>query len=144
MGGPVPAFHAFSIGGIRIRIDQSWFIAFFLFSWTLSAGYFPFQIPDYPAYTYWLAGSISTLAFFGCVLLHELSHCVVALRMGIPVRQITLFIFGGVSEMEQMQPAGARPEFLTTIAWPLASMGLGALFFLLAVLAIGAVGPRVV
>ena len=82
----MPAFNAFSIRGIRVRIDQSWFIAFLLFSWTLSAGYFPFQVPDYPTYTYWLAGSISSLAFFGCVLLHELSHCVIARRVGIPVR----------------------------------------------------------
>jgi len=140
----VPAFNAFSVGGIRVRIDQSWFIAFILFSWTLSAGYFPFQVPDYPKYTYWLAGSLSALAFFGCVLLHELSHCVVARRLGIPVRRITLFIFGGVSEMEQMQPAGARPEFLTTIAGPLASMVLGALFLSLAVLATGVVSRIVV
>ena len=140
----MPAFNAFSLGGIRVRIDQSWFIAFILFSWTLSAGYFPFQVPDYPKYTYWLAGSLSALAFFGCVLLHELTHCIVARRLGIPVRRITLFIFGGVSEMEQMQPAGARPEFLTTIAGPLASMGLGALFLSLAVLATGVVSRIVV
>jgi Zn-dependent protease/predicted transcriptional regulator len=134
MEGPVSAFNAFSIGGIRVRIDQSWFIAFLLFSWTLSAGYFPLQVPDYPTYTYWLAGSLSALAFFGCVLLHELSHCVIARRLGIPVRQITLFIFGGVSEMAQMQSSGPAAEFLTTIAGPLASMGLGALSMALAVL----------
>jgi len=128
----VSAFNAFSVGGIRVRIDQSWFIAFVLFSCTLSAGYFPSQVPDYPRYTYWLAGSLSALAFFGCVLLHELSHCLVARRLGIPVRRITLFIFGGVSEMEQMQSAGPKAEFLTTIAGPLASMGLGAVFLTLA------------
>ena len=131
------AFKAFSIGGIRVRIDQSWFIAFLLFTWTLSAGYFPFQVPDYPTYTYWLAGSLSSLAFFGCVLLHELSHCVVARRLGITVRQITLFIFGGVSEMEQMQSSGPGAEFYTTIAGPLASMALGAFFITLAVLVRG-------
>jgi Zn-dependent protease/predicted transcriptional regulator len=128
----VSAFSAFSIGGIRVRIDQSWFIAFLLFAWTLSAGYFPFQAPDYPSYTYWLAGSLSSLAFFGCVLLHELSHCVVARRLGIPVRQITLFIFGGVSEMAQIQSSSPGAEFYTTIAGPLASMVLGALFLFLA------------
>src|SRR5438309_3042715 len=138
--GQVSAFNAFSVGGIRVRIDQSWFIAFVLFSWTLSAGYFPSQVPDYPRYTYWLAGSLSALAFFGCVLLHELSHCLVARRLGIPFRRITLFIFGGVSEMEQMQSAGPKAEFLTTIAGPLASMGLGALFLTLTVLATGIAG----
>ena len=99
----LPAINAFSIGGIRIRIDQSWFIAFLLFAWTLSSGYFPLQIPDYPAFSYWFAGTVSSLALFACVLLHELSHCLVARRLGTPVRQITLFIFGGVSEMAQNQ-----------------------------------------
>jgi Zn-dependent protease/predicted transcriptional regulator len=142
-GRLVPAFNAFSIGGIRVRIDQSWFIAFILFSWTLSAGYFPFQVPDYSTYTYWFAGSISSLGFFGCVLLHELSHCVVARRAGIPVRQITLFIFGGVSEMAEMQSRGPRAEFMTTIAGPLASLVLGVLAMLFAALLRG-IADRIV
>src|SRR5437762_11638769 len=100
-GGPVAAIDAFSIRGIRIRIDQSWFIAFFLFAWTLSFGYFPMQVPDYPAFTYWIAGTVSSLGLFACVLVHELSHCFVARRLGVAVRQITLFIFGGVSELAQ-------------------------------------------
>ena len=137
------AFNAFSIRGIRIRIDQSWFIAFLLFTWTVSAGYFPFQTPDYPTYTYWLAGSISSLAFFGCVLLHELSHCVIARRLGIPVRQITLFIFGGVSEMAEVQSRGPGAEFFTTVAGPLSSMALGVLFLMCAVLLRG-VADRII
>jgi Zn-dependent protease/predicted transcriptional regulator len=140
----VSAFNAFSIGGIRVRIDQSWFIAFLLFTWTLSAGYFPPQAPDYPAYIYWFAGSLSSLAFFACVLLHELSHCLVARRMGIPVRQITLFIFGGVSEMAQMQSSGPAAEFLTTIAGPLSSMALGAVFMGAAILLNGVAGRIVI
>jgi Zn-dependent protease/predicted transcriptional regulator len=127
-GGFVRAINAFSIGGIRIRIDQSWFIAFLLFAWTLSSGYFPLQIPDYPAFSYWFAGTVSSLALFACVLLHELSHCLVARRLGTPVRQITLFIFGGVSEMAQNQSNSPMTEFLTTIAGPLSSLVLGLLF----------------
>ena len=80
----------------------------------------------------WLFGTLSSLGLFGCVLLHELSHCVVARRLGIPVRQITLFIFGGVSEMAQTQSANPNTEFRTTIAGPLASMGLGAFFLMMA------------
>jgi len=121
----VPAINAFSIGGIRIRIDQSWFIAFFLFAWTLSSGYFPLQVPDYSTFSYWVAGSLSSLGLFACVLLHELSHCLVARRLGIPVRQITLFIFGGVSEMAQSHSSTPMAEFLTTIAGPLSSLLLG-------------------
>jgi Zn-dependent protease/predicted transcriptional regulator len=135
----VPAINAFSIGGIRIRIDQSWFIAFFLFAWTLSFGYFPMQVPDYPAFSYWFAGTVSSLALFACVLLHELSHCVVARRLGTQVRQITLFIFGGVSEMAQSQSSSPMAEFLTTIAGPLSSLGLGLAFAAIAVVLRGSI-----
>jgi Zn-dependent protease len=104
-----------------------------LFAWTLSSGYFPLQVPDYPAYSYWLAGTLSSLGLFACVLLHELSHCLVARQLGIPVRQITLFIFGGVSEMSQTSSTPTT-EFLTTIAGPLSSLGLGIVFFVLTAL----------
>src|SRR5438093_7201195 len=124
----VSAVNAFSIAGIRIRIDHSWFIAFFLFAWTLSFGYFTLQAPDYPSFTYWSAGTISALGLFACVLLHELSHCFVARQLGVEVRQITLFIFGGVSEMAQASSSTPSAEFRTTIAGPLASLGLGLLF----------------
>jgi Zn-dependent protease len=138
--GYVSAINAFSIGGIRIRIDHSWFIAFLLFAWTLSSGYFPLQVPDYPASYYWLAGTLSSLGLFACVLLHELSHCLVARQLGIPVRQITLFIFGGVSEMSQTHSSTPTAEFLTTIAGPLSSLALGVVFFLLAALVRDSVG----
>ena len=125
------AINAFSLGGIRIRIDQTWFIAFLLFGWTLSTGYFPLQVPDHSAFAYWLAGTLSSLGLFACVLVHELSHCVVARRFGVEVRQITLFIFGGVSEMSQ-STSSPKVEFLTTIAGPLSSFGLGLVFMAMA------------
>jgi Zn-dependent protease/CBS domain-containing protein len=133
-GGLVSAINAFSVAGIRIRIDQSWFIAFFLFAWTLASGYYPLQIPDYPAFTYWIAGTLSSLGLFTCVLLHELSHCFVAQRLGVRVRQITLFIFGGVSEMAQSNSSTPKAEFLTTIAGPLSSLGLALVFLTMAYL----------
>jgi len=128
----VAAINAFSLGGIRIRIDQTWFIAFLLFGWTLSTGYFPLQVPDHSAFAYWLAGTLSSLGLFACVLVHELSHCVVARRFGVEVRQITLFIFGGVSEMSQ-STSTPKVEFLTAIAGPLSSFGLGLVFMAMAV-----------
>ena len=137
-------FNAFSIRGIRVRIDQSWFIAFLLFAWTLSIGYFPLQVPDYSAFTYWVFGSLSSLGLFGCVLLHELSHCVVAQRLGVPVRRITLFIFGGVSEMDQTHSSSPAVEFKTSIAGPVASFVLSGLFMTIAVLTNGHVERIVV
>jgi len=130
----VASFDAFTIRGIRIRIDQSWFIAFLLFAWTLSVGYFPFQAPNYSPFTYWVFGTLSSLGLFGCVLLHELSHCIVAQRLGVPVRRITLFIFGGVSEMDQTHSSSPQAEFKTSIAGPLASFALGAVFLTIAVI----------
>jgi Zn-dependent protease/CBS domain-containing protein len=102
------------------------------------------QVPDYPKFTYWLAGTLSSLGLFACVLLHELSHCVVAQRLGVRVRQITLFIFGGVSEMDQNHSSTPRAEFLTTIAGPLSSMALGIVFTILALLLKGSVDRIVV
>ena len=128
------AINAFSVDGIRIRIDQSWFVAFLLFAWTLASGYYPLQIPDYPRFTYWIAGTVSSLGLFACVLIHELSHCFVARRLGVGVRQITLFIFGGVSEMDQATSSSPRTEFLTTIAGPLSSLGLALIFVAVAYL----------
>jgi len=124
----VSAIKAFSLWGIRVRIDQSWLIAFVLFAWTLSTGYFPLQAPDYSQLIYWMFGTVSALALFGSVLAHELSHCIVARHLGIPVRRITLFVFGGVSEMGQTHSSSPGAEFRTTIAGPLASIGMGALF----------------
>ena len=138
-GGSVAAFNAFSIKGIRVRIDQSWFIAFFLFAWTLSAGYYPLQSPDYSPFTYWIVGTVSSFALFACVLLHELSHCVVARGLGIRVRQITLFIFGGVSEMDQTYSSSPGAEFRTTIAGPLASLVLGTTFMAIALFLKGSI-----
>jgi Zn-dependent protease len=136
-GGFVSAITAFSVSGIRVNIDRTWFVAFFLFAWMLSAGYFPTQVPDYRPFTYWFFGTLSSLLLFSSVLIHELSHCVVARRLGIPVRQITLFIFGGVSEMAQTQSTSPATEFKITIAGPASSVGLGVIFWALAYFADG-------
>jgi len=129
-----------SIAGIRIRIDQSWFLAFLLFAWTLSVGYFPFQAPNYRPAAYWIFGTISALGLFASVLIHELSHCIVARRLGVQVRQITLFIFGGVSEMTQSQSNSPGAEFQITIAGPLSSIGLAVVFALLSYIVRNAAG----
>lgn len=138
-GGSVAAFSAFSVRGIRVRIDQSWFIAFLLFAWTLSIGYYPLQAPDYSPFTYWAVGSLSSLLLFICVFLHELSHCIVARGLGIPVRQITLFIFGGVSEMDHTDSSSPSTEFRITIAGPLSSFVIGMIFMTTTMLVKGSV-----
>ena len=121
------------IGGIEIGLDWSWFVVFVLVTWTLSAHLFPMEYRWSPG-VYWLTGLLTSLLFFASVLAHELGHSVVALRTGLPVRSITLFLFGGVAQIAR-EPSRPSQEFLIAIAGPLVSVALGALFGLLALAA---------
>ena len=120
----------FRIAGIRISLDFSWFIIFFLLLWSLSSGYFPRIFPHQPARTYWLAGLLATLLFFASVLIHELSHSLVAIRLGIKIPSITLFIFGGVSQMAGEAP-DPKTELKVAIAGPASSFVLALIFLAL-------------
>ncbi len=124
--------------GIPIYLHFSWLIIFGLIVWTLSTGYFPAQYPDLPASSYWAKGLVASLLFFVSILLHELGHAVVALRHGLRTRSITLFIFGGVAQLEK-DPKDGRAEFWTAAAGPLVSLALAGLFYACATLAL--VGP---
>lgn len=115
------------IFGIPVGLHVSWFLIFGLVTWSLAAGYFPAEYPALPAATYWLLGALTSVLFFGSVLLHELGHSVVALRNGIAVRGITLFIFGGVAQIDR-EPDTAGAEFRIAVAGPATSLALAALF----------------
>ena len=104
--------------GIPIKIDMSWFIVFALIAWTLAFGYFPYKYPHLTAFQGWTMGITGALMLFVSVLIHELCHCYVARRNGIPIRGVTLFIFGGVSEMVE-EPPSPGAEFLMAGAGPL-------------------------
>jgi Zn-dependent protease len=115
------------IWGIPIGLHASWFVIFFLVTWSLAAGYFPAEYPNLPRATYWVLGAITSLLFFGSVLLHELGHTWVAVRNGIPVRAITLFLFGGIAQLGR-EPQTPGVEFRVAIAGPLTSFGLAVVF----------------
>lgn len=115
------------IFGIPIQLDYSWFLIFALITWTLAIGYFPAEF-RWPTWEYWIVGLVTSLFFFGSVLLHELGHSVIALHYGIPVRGINLFIFGGVSQIEE-EPPSAGIEFVLAIVGPLVSFALAGIFF---------------
>jgi Zn-dependent protease/CBS domain-containing protein len=116
------------IMGIPIQLDYSWFLIFILITWTLAVGYFPAEFRGWPTYEYWAVGLVTSVLFFGSVLLHELGHSVIAMHYGIPVSGINLFIFGGVSQIEK-EPPSAGVEFLMAIVGPLVSFALAGVFF---------------
>jgi Zn-dependent protease/CBS domain-containing protein len=127
------------IFGIDLVIDASWIIIALLITTSLFAE-FSSQDPNQSGRVVGLAAVLGALLFFGSVLVHELSHSVVALRRGIPVRRIRLFIFGGVSEIEQ-EAASPQDEFAITIVGPLSSLLLAAGFWGLDQLFSSAGGP---
>ncbi|HEX2923205.1 MAG TPA: site-2 protease family protein [Chloroflexota bacterium] len=122
-----PTLSAGRLFGVRINLSPSWFLIFALVTWTLSAGYFPAQYPWWPIQMHWVLGVFGSLAFFGSVVAHELAHAVVALRFGIPVARITLFLFGGLAQITR-EAATPKAEAAIAIAGPAASMLLAVIF----------------
>ena len=116
------------IAGIEIGIHYTWLLAFILIAWSLAQGFFPQVYPGWSLTTYWITGIVAALLLFVSVLLHELAHSLVAQARGLPVRSITLFIFGGVSNLEE---EAERPavEFSMTIVGPLTSLVLAGIFW---------------
>jgi CBS domain-containing protein len=84
---------------IPIGLDYSWFLIFVLLTWTTAVGYYPAEFKGWPAAQYWIVGAATTIMLFVSVLLHELGHSAVAMHYKIPVRSITLLIFGGISQI---------------------------------------------
>jgi Zn-dependent protease/CBS domain-containing protein len=122
----------FRLLGIPINIDASWLVILALLTWTLSS-LFRQVVEGLPEWTYWVMALVSALAFFGCILLHELGHSVAAKAMGIPIRGITLFMFGGVAELEE-EPRSAIGEFIMAIAGPAVSAVLFVIFLFVSML----------
>lgn len=126
---PVPAgtVRLFRLLGFDILIHWSWLLIFALLTWSLASGYLPSVYPAWTRGEYWLTGAITSLLFFASVLAHELSHSVIARRRGLPVENITLFVFGGVSALGG-EPRSAKDEFWIAIVGPLTSFAAAAVF----------------
>jgi Zn-dependent protease/CBS domain-containing protein len=120
----------FSLFGFDVKIDISWLILAFLITWSLAEGLFPHYLKDLPASTYWWMGIFGAVGLFFSIVFHELSHSIVARHFGLPIKGITLFVFGGVAHMEE-EPRSARAEFLMAIAGPGSSVALGLFFYIL-------------
>lgn len=130
-------FRVARLAGIDIEIHFSWLLIVALVSWTLADGVFPDRYDGWSSAAYWAVGVVSALLLFVTVLIHELAHALVAIRRGVPVPRITLFIFGGVSQMAR-QPETARAEFAIAAAGPATSLVIAAVTGALAVTVGGA------
>lgn len=116
--------------GFEVKIDISWIIIAILVTWSLAESVFPLYNPDLSPQVYWILGIAGTICLFGSIIFHELCHSLVARRYGLPMRGITLFIFGGVAEMDE-EPTQPKVEFFMALAGPLSSIALGATCFIL-------------
>jgi len=119
--GGIPIGKAF---GIQLRLHYSWFFIFALVTWALAASYFPYTYPSWSLSARIAAGLITSVLFFGSVLVHELMHSIVSQRQGVPVQSITLFFLGGVSQITS-EPKQPGDEFRMAIVGPLSSLVIG-------------------
>jgi len=124
----------FKLLGFSVRIDLSWLVIALLVTWSLAVGVFPQNFPGWTTTTYWLMGVAGMVGLFVSIVLHELSHSLVARRFGMPMEGITLFIFGGVAEMKD-EPPSAKAEFFMAIAGPIASVLIAMVCFGVALVA---------
>jgi Zn-dependent protease/predicted transcriptional regulator len=122
------------VRGIEIEVNVSWLVVFGLVTYMLATNYFPQNYPDWNPALGWLLGGIIALMLFVSVLLHELSHSLVSMNFGIPVKKISLFIFGGIAQMEKEADEPGK-ELKIAVAGPAMSLLLFVLFTLFAAVA---------
>jgi Zn-dependent protease/CBS domain-containing protein len=121
-------FKLFKLFGFEVGIDLSWILIAILIAWSLSTGFFPFQYKSLSTQTYWIMGIIGAAGLFFSIIAHEFCHSLVARKSGMPMKGITLFIFGGVAEMDE-EPPNAKAEFLIAVVGPLSSIAIAVIFY---------------
>jgi Zn-dependent protease/CBS domain-containing protein len=118
-----------SIFSVPVRLHFTLILAVLLIAWTLAASFMPAEYPGLSSIQYWVIGVIGAIGLFASVLIHELSHSYVAEKNGLPVKQIVLFIFGGVSEIEE-EPKDPGLEFKMAFVGPASSFAIGIVLYL--------------
>ena len=135
-------FTLFKLFDFTVKIDLSWLIILGLVIWSLAGGVFPGRYPGMHWGVYVAMGLGGAAGLFASIIFHELCHSLVARRFGMPMKGITLFIFGGVAEMGD-EPPSPKAEFSMAIAGPLSSLGLAGAFQGMALLGNQLVWPDV-
>ncbi len=115
------------IKGIQIELHVSWLIIFGLITFTMATSFFPENFPEMEGTMGWILGAIMAIFMLMSILLHELSHSIVSIQQGIEVKRITLFIFGGIAQMER-EPDDPDKELKIALAGPLMSLLLFVIF----------------
>lgn len=134
--------HLGRVFGINVRLDWSWLFIFFLVTWNLATAFGNIHA-DWGVGLQVGVALAAALLFFASVLAHELAHSLMAEAQGVPVRGITLFLFGGVSNI-QRNPPSPLAEFLITIVGPITSVALGILFILFSGVGLTSLGTKIV
>ncbi|MBD3292048.1 MAG: CBS domain-containing protein [Armatimonadia bacterium] len=122
--------HGWKIGkifGINIEIHFTWLIIFGLILWLVTQELGQ-RVPEVSGPNLWITVLITTVLFFVCLILHELSHSLMANHQGADVSRITLFVFGGVSQLKK-EPDSPMNEFKVAIVGPLTSLVLAVVFW---------------
>ena len=127
---PLGGWHLARILGIDIYINRTWLIIFGLVTWSLAVGFFPAVLPRSGPGLRWGLGAVAAVLLFASVLIHELTHSLVAIHHGLHISGITLFLFGGVSNLREGPPSPGT-EFKVAVAGPLSSFALGGVCYLL-------------
>ncbi len=122
-----------SFFGAPVLFDFSWFLAALFITFILADGYFPKEYQGWSKAAYFLVSAGTTVLFFVSLIIHELAHSYVALKFNYRVKKIKLFIFGGVTEMEE--PKKATEEFFISIVGPIVSLLLALFFYMASVMA---------
>src|SRR5262245_3005882 len=112
------------VAGIRLEADWSVLFIFGLVVVNLGGVALRAWHPDWSPVVVWLTALVAGLCFLGSILVHELAHAIVGRAYGVPVRRITLFVFGGVTDIER-EPPSPRAELLMAVVGPLTSIAVG-------------------
>ncbi|MFW5731031.1 MAG: M50 family metallopeptidase [Desulfonatronovibrionaceae bacterium] len=124
------SINLFKVFGFQISVDLSWLIIAVLVTWSLAVGFFPHYLEGLKASDYWILAVFGALGLFFSIIFHEFWHSLVARKLGVPISGITLFVFGGVAQMDD-EPTTPKSEFWIAVAGPLASLFLALVFYLL-------------
>jgi Zn-dependent protease len=131
------------IAGVHVGFNWSLLVVAALIAWSLASSLLPSAAPGQSTSAYWTAGVISAFVFLASLLAHELAHSIVAMRRGVKVEGITLWLFGGVSRFSS-ETNSPGTQALITFVGPLTSLVLGAIFYLVSIAVGGGAHPGLV